>query len=188
MSNYLPWLLFAWLTFETIWDLRDRRIPLWFSLFMLIPGIILLGLDSWRTAILIILSLVFTEVRNSNPSLGLAGMVGSAVLIPVVSPALWPLAAGWWGLMLLWSLGVLGGADALAGLSLLLFFPSWKMLDALAAGILTWGLLMLLLRYGRKAGLRLWVVASTRARGAKAAGLGAYALAALFYALARIRG
>jgi len=186
--TYLPWLLLAWLTFETLWDLRDRRIPLWFSLVILIPGIIWLGLDSWRTAILIILSLAFTEVRNSNPGLGLTGMFGSAVLIPVVSPAHWPLAAGWWGLMLLWSLGILGGADALAGLSLLLFFPSWKMLVALVAGILTWSLLMLLLRYGRKAGLRLWVVASTRARGTKAAGLGAYALAALFYGLARIRG
>ena len=72
-------------------------------------------------------------------------------------------------------------SDALAGLSLMLFFPSWEMLASIVAGILIWSVALLILRYGRSAGLRLWTVASTRAAGTQAAGIGAYALAALIF-------
>ena len=74
-------------------------------------------------------------------------------------------------------------ASALAGLSLLLFFPSWTMLTCIAVGILAWFALLLVLRYGREAGLRLWTVFSAHAPGTRVAGLGAYALAALIYCL-----
>ena len=85
--------------------------------------------------------------------------------------------------MVIWLIGVIGGADALAGLSLLLFFPSWIMLACIVAGILIWSVLSLVFRYGRSAGLRLWTVASTRAAGTRAAGIGAYALAALIFSV-----
>jgi len=42
---------------------------------------------------------------------------------------------------------------------------------------------LLIFRYGRSAGLRLWTVASTRAAGTRAAGIGAYALAALIFSV-----
>ncbi len=43
VSPYIPWLLFGWLAFETIWDMSDKNIPVWFSLAMLIPGGIMLA-------------------------------------------------------------------------------------------------------------------------------------------------
>ena len=94
----------------------------------------------------------------------------TAALVPIVDVSYLPLSVGW-----------LGGADSLARLSLLTFYPEWKMLLAMAAGVLAWGLLVLLMRYGRQAGLRLWTVVSACASGTVAAGMPAFVLAMIAY-------
>jgi len=180
-ATLLPWLLFAWLTLEAIWDLRNQNVPVWFSLVMLLPGIILLAFDSFLVAINVVISLASTEVVQRIRPLGIAGLYLPLVVIPIIAPGSLPLVIGWALFVTLWLLGIVGGADALAGLSLLLFFPSWTMFACIVAGILIWSVALLILRYGRSAGLRLWTVASTRAAGTQAAGIGAYALAALIF-------
>ncbi len=177
----LPWLLLAWLTLEAIWDLRNHDIPIWFSLVMLLPGIILLAFDSFLAAIMVVMSLASTEVVQRIRPLGIAGLYLPLVVIPIIAPGSLPLVIGWALFVTLWLLGIVGGADALAGLSLLLFFPSWTMFVCIAAGILIWSVALLLLRYGRDAGLRLLTVVSARAKGTVAAGIPAFALAMVVY-------
>jgi len=184
--NYHLWLLFGWLVFETVWDLRSHNLPVWFSLAMLIPGIALLAIASPFVAILATVSLLSTEISRRYWLVGMAGMYIPLLAITLISPGCLPLALGWAVLMALWLANGIGGADALAGLSLLLFFPTWIMLACIVAGILIWSIVLLILRYGRSAGLRLWTVTSTRAAGTKVAGIGAYALAALIFGVYRI--
>ena len=184
--NYPLWLLFGWLVFETVWDLRNNDIPIWFSLAMLIPGIALFAIASPFVAILAAVSLLSTEISRRYWLVGMAGMYIPLLAITLISPGCLPLALGWAVLMALWLANDIGGADALAGLSLLLFFPTWIMLACIVAGILIWSIVLLILRYGRSAGLRLWTVTSTRAAGTKVAGIGAYALAALIFGVYRI--
>jgi len=57
------------------------------------------------------------------------------------------------------------------------------MLACIALGILAWFGLLLVVRYGKTAGLRLWTLLAARAGGARVAGIGAYALAALIYGI-----
>ena len=178
--------LFAWLTFETFWDLRDHRIPVWFSLVMLLPGLVWLtiSISPWP-AVLVAVSLAFTELVRRTLA-GIVGIFAPLLLTAILFHPLMPLAVGWAFLVFLWSFGILGGADALAGLALLSFFPSWAMVAAILAGTLAWSLALLWVRYRKDAGLRLWAVLSSRATGERQAGLGAYALAALFYGLGRL--
>jgi len=185
-ATLLPWLLLAWLTLEAIWDLRNQNIPVWFSLVMLIPGIILLGFDSFLVAIMVVISLASTEVVQRIRPLGIAGLYLPLVVILIIAPDSLPLVVGWALFVTLWLLGIVGGADALAGLSLLLFFPSWTMFACIATGILLWSVAFLILRYGRDAGLRILTVVNARAKGTVAAGIGAYALAALIFGVLEV--
>ena len=175
--------LFVWLAFETIWDLRDRNIPIWFSLAMLIPGIIMLAAHvSMWPSILITISVACTEAYRRARLIALIGIVAPPGLILALFPAIQSLAIGWLVIVSLWLAGVIGGADALAGLSLALFFPStWVMPIAILCGIFCWNTALLLLKYRQDAGLRVWTVLSARAKGESVAGIGAYALAVLFY-------
>jgi hypothetical protein len=175
--------LFAWLVFETIWDLRDRNIPIWFSLAMLVPGVIMLavGVSVWA-AILMGISVACTEAYRREKLIALIGIVLPPGLILVLFPALQPLAICWLVIVTLWMAGKIGGADALAGLSLSLFFPStWIISIAILCGIFCWNSALLLLKYRLDAGLRVWMVLRARAGGDTVAGIGAYALAVLYY-------
>jgi hypothetical protein len=176
--------LFLWLTFETLWDLRsrDHAIPVWLSLALLLPGLVWLGyfVSPWA-ALLMAVSLLSTEIYQRSLVVGFVGLFAPPPLVILISPALLPLMIGWAVLLSLWFLHVLGGADALAALVLLLFFPSWVMVMAILAGILCWSFALLWLKHRKDTGLRLWTVLRSRAAGSRQAGLGAYALAVLFY-------
>ena len=179
--------LFVWLVFETIWDLCDRNIPVWFSLLMLNPGIILLAITiSLWVAILMVVSIVSTEVYHRSRIAGLIGIFVPILLLAILFPVALPLVVGWGILVTLWLIKLLGGADALVGLSLLIFFPDWFMGAAILSGLLAWGVAMLIHRYGTQVGVRLWTVFQARLQGEKLPGIGAYALAALFYGLYRL--
>jgi len=181
--------LFLWLTFETIWDLRakDHKIPVWFSLVMLLPGLAWLGyfVSPWA-ALLMAVSIASTEIYPYSLASGFLGLFAPPPVIIFISPELMPLVIGWGILVTLWMLRILGGADALAALSLLLFFPTWPMAAAILAGILCWSLALLWVRYRKDTGLRLWTVLTSGAAGTEQAGLGAYTLAVLFYGVFRL--
>jgi hypothetical protein len=183
--------LFAWLIFETIWDLRDRNIPIWFSLAMLVPGFIMLvvGVSVWP-AILMVVSVVCTEAYRRAKPIALVGIVAPPGLILALFPALQPLTICWLVIVTLWLAGVIGGADALAGLFLVLFFPATLAMPiAILCGIFCWNTVHLLLKYRQDAGLRVWTVLRARAKGDTVAGIGSYALAVLFYgAYVLVRG
>ena len=184
LTNIIPLAcLFAWLVFETIWDLRDRNIPIWFSLVMLVSGVVLLavGVSVWPV-ILMVVSIACTEAYRRAKLIALIGIFAPPGLMIALFPTLQPLAICWFVMVSLWLTGVIGGADALAGLSLALFFPStWIMPIAILCGIFCWNTAFLLLKYRRDAGLRIWTVLSAKSKGENIAGIGAYALAVLFY-------
>jgi len=176
--------MFLCLTFGTIWDLRskDHKIPLWFSLVMLLAGLAWLGyfVSPWES-LLMAVSIASTKIYPYSLVIGLLGLFAPPPVVIFISPELTPLVIGWGILVILWMLHVIGGADALAALSLLLFFPTWPMAAAILAGILCWSLVLLWVRYRKDTGLRLWTVLTSGAAGTQQAGLGAYALAVLFY-------
>jgi len=178
--------LFLWLTLGTIWDLRakDHKIPLWFSLVMLLPGLIWLGyyVSLWA-ALLMAVSIASVNIYPHSLVIGSLGLFAPPPVVLFISPELMPLVIGWGILVTLWMLRVLGRADALAALSLLLFFPTWPMAVAILAGILCWSLELLWVRYRKDTGLRFWTVLTSRAAGTQQASLGAYALAVLFYGM-----
>jgi len=178
--------LFAWLVYETIQDLKDQNLPAWFSLAMLIPGVILLAVNrSIWPALLTTASVASTELYTQEKLprwTAILCIVAPPALIVALFPSLWPLAFGWELLAVLWLANMIGGADALAGLALLLFFPSaWMMVFAILGGIVVWGVVLLVLKYRKDSALRIWTLLSAKARGGTFAGIGAYALAVLFF-------
>jgi hypothetical protein len=78
------------------------------------------------------------------------------------------------------------GADALAGLALLLYFPSWLMIMSMLAGAIVWSLEVLIWRHGKNVHLRLWAVLQTHAKNNELPGFSVYALAILYYGLYRL--
>ncbi|MGB8212001.1 MAG: hypothetical protein WCE68_00450 [Anaerolineales bacterium] len=178
--------LCLWMILETIQDLRDRNIPVWYSLSIIMFGLVwLLANKTPWAALLMGISIISTEIYPYGLKVGrwLGGaiLLITAALTAVLYPVLLPLVVGWLILAVLWFLNILGGADALAATSLMLFFPSWGMAAAILVGMVCWSLFMLWLKYGKEMGLRLITVLQSKANGTRAAGLGAYAMAALFF-------
>ena len=180
-------LLLIWMTFEAGWNLFRRRLPLWFSLIPLGVGLVYLVISDqvWLAAI-IALAVMATEIE-ARP-LRLVGALISAMLIFLLSPGHLPLAVGWGLFSALWEIRVLYGADALAGLVLLIFFPSWLMLACIGIGLGLWGLIVLAMRYRRDVGLRLWTVLANRAGGTAYPAIGGFVLALIVYAFLLWKG
>ncbi|MBC8504328.1 MAG: hypothetical protein H8D34_05695 [Chloroflexi bacterium] len=173
-------LLLIWMTFEAGWNLFQRRLPLWFSLIPLGAGLVYLVVNNqaWLAAI-IALAVMATEIE-ARPS-RLVAVLLSVMLIILTSPDHLPLAVGWTLLFALWEFRVLYGADALAGLVLLIFFPYWLMLACIGIGLGSWAVIVLAMRYKRDFSLRLWTVLSNRAEGTAYPGIGGFVLALVVY-------
>jgi len=176
-----------WMTFEAGWNLFQRRLPLWFSLIPLGTGLVYLVLNNqtWL-AVIIALAVMATEIEVRP--LRLVGALISAMLIFLLSPGHLPLAVGWVLLSVLWEFRILYGADALAGLILLIFFPSWLMLASIGIGLGLWALIILAMRYRRDFGLRLWTVLVNRAEGTVYPAVGGFVLALVVYAFQSWKG
>jgi hypothetical protein len=172
--------LLVWLLTETIWDLKDRNIPRWFSIIPLMVGLIHLALDgNWLSAVLMTISILGTNIRGRWRYL----VVGMPVLVLVFLPGILPLAIGWSLLYLAWELGWFGGADALAGAYLLVWFPEWEMAVCIVIGVLMWILMIAGILFGKQAGLHIWTRVSAGVRGIKTPGLGAFLVALLLFCL-----
>ena len=180
-------LLLIWMTFEAIWNLFRRRLPLWFSLIPLGAGLVYSAANDqvWLAAT-IALAVMATEIEACP--LRMVGALLSVILIILLSPGHLPLAVGWIFLSALWEFRVLYGADALAGLVLLIFFPSWLMLACIGIGLGLWAVIVLVMRYRRNFGLRLWTVLSNRAEGTVYPGIGGFVLALVVYSLLLWKG
>ena len=173
-------LLLIWMTFEAGWNLFQRRLPLWFSLIPLGAGLVYLAVsDQAWLAVIIALAVMATEIE-ARP-LRMVGALLSVTLIILLSPDHLPLAVGWVLLSALWEVRVLYGADALAGLVLLIFFPSWFMLTCMGIGLGLWAVIVLAMRYKKDFGLRLWTVLANRANGTDYPGIGGFVLALIVY-------
>ncbi|MBC8507531.1 MAG: hypothetical protein H8D34_21910 [Chloroflexi bacterium] len=175
-------LLLIWMTFEAGWNLFQRRLPVWFSLIPLGAGLVYLATtgQTWLAAI-IALAVMATEI-DAHP-LRLVGALLAVMLITLLSPEHLPLAVGWMAFVALWEVRALYGADALAGLVLLIFFPSWFMLACIGIGLGLWALIVLAARYKRGFSLRLWTVLANRTRGTTYPAIGGFVLALVVYAL-----
>jgi len=174
-------LLLIWMTFEAGWNLFQRRLPVWFSLIPLGAGLVYLAAtgQAWL-AVVIALAVMATEIETRP--LRIVGALLAVMLITLLSPEHLPLAVGWIVFVAIWEVRVLFGADALAGLVLLLFFPSWLMLACIGIGLGLWALIVLAARYRRDFGLRLWTVLANRAKGTSYPAIGGFVLALVVYA------
>ena len=89
--------LFLWLAFETIWDLRvkDHKIPVWFSLVLLLPGLAWPGyfVSPWA-ALLMAVSIASTKIYPYSLVLGSLGLFSPPPLVIFISPELTPLVIG----------------------------------------------------------------------------------------------
>lgn len=180
-------LLLIWLAFEAGWNLFQRRLPVWFSLIPLGAGCVsLVAVDQIWLAVIIPLAVMATEIEAR--SLRITGALLAVVLMLLVSPAAIPLAASWLIFTALWEVRVLYGADALAGLALMIFFPSWWMLACIGIGLGLWALMVLALRYQQGFGLRLWTVLANRAKGTTYPSIGGFVLALVGYGLLLWKG
>ena len=172
-------LLFVWLIAETIWDIKSQEIPRWFSIIPLSLGLIAFAFDrSGWVALLMTVSILVTNITQPWQRRLL-------LVVPAILVGIWgymPLAAGWLLLYLAWEAGVLGGADALAGLYLLVWFPVLPMLAMLIVGLLFWNLGILILRHGRETGPRLWTTITNRTDATRAPGMGAFLIALVLFA------
>ena len=180
-------LLLIWMTFEAGWNLFQRRLPVWFSLIPLGAGLVYLAAtgQAWL-AVVIALAVMATEIETRP--LRIVGALLAVMLITLLSPEHLPLAVGWIVFVALWEVRVLFGADALAGLVLLIFFPSWLMLACVGMGLGLWALIVLAARYRRDFGLRLWTVLANRAKGTSYPAIGGFVLALVAYALLLWKG
>ncbi|MBU0510187.1 MAG: hypothetical protein KJ638_00600 [Chloroflexi bacterium] len=172
-------LLFVWLIAETVWDFKNPEIPRWFSIIPLSLGLIAFALGSGWGALLLAASILATNITHPWPRRGL-------VIVPAILVGIWvnmPLAAGWLLLYLAWELNILGGADALAGLYLLVWFPVLPMLATLIAGLFLWNLGSLILRHGRETGLHLWTTITNKTAATRAPGMGAFLIALFLFVL-----
>ena len=174
-------LLLIWMTFEAGWNLFQRRLPVWFSLIPLGAGLVYLAAtgQAWL-AVVIALAVMATEIETRP--LRIVGALLAVMLITLLSPEHLPLAVGWIVFVAIWEVRVLFGADALAGLVLLLFFPSWLMLACIGIGLGLWALIVLAARYRRDFGLRLWTVLVNRAKGTSYPAIGGFVLALVVFA------
>ena len=180
-------LLLIWMTFEAVWNLFRRRLPLWFSLIPLGAGLVYLAVSNqaWIAAT-IALAVMATEIETRP--LRMVGTLLSVILIILSSPGHLPLAVVWVLLSALWEVRVLFGADALAGLVLLIFFPYWLMLACIGIGLGLWSLIVLAMHYKRDFGLRLWTVLANRAGGTEYPAIGGFVLALVVYAFLSWKG
>ena len=180
-------LLLIWMTFEAGWNLFQRRLPVWFSLIPLGAGLVYLAASdqAWLAAI-IALAVMATEIETRP--LRLMSALLSVMLIGLLSPGHLPLAVGWVLFSALWEIRVLYGADALAGLILLIFFPSWLMLACIGIGLGLWAVIMLAMHYKQNFGLRLWTVLANRAGGTAYPSIGGFVLALIVYAFLLWKG
>ncbi len=180
-------LLLIWMTFEAGWNLFQRRLPVWFSLIPLGAGLVYLAAtgQAWL-AVVIALAVMATEIETRP--LRIVGALLAVMLITLLSPEHLPLAVGWIVFVALWEVRVLFGADALAGLVLLIFFPSWLMLACVGMGLGLWALIVLAARYRRDFGLRLWTVLVNRAKGTSYPAIGGFVLALVVFAFLVLKG
>lgn len=166
--------LFAWLLAETIWDLKERDIPRWFSVIPLTAGLIHLAwTGNWLAALLMAFSILGTHITHP----GRYVMVATPIIFLAFLPDMLPLAIGWSLLYLAWELRWFGSADALAGAYLLIWFPAWEMLVGIVFGILVWNGAVALIRYGKDAGLQIWTTTKAHALGTSVPGMGAFLIA-----------
>jgi hypothetical protein len=167
-------ILFAWLFVETIWDLKERDIPRWFSIIPLATGLIHLAwVGDWPAALLMLISILGTHITHP----GRYVVVAAPIIFLAFLPGMFPLAIGWSLLYLAWELGWFGGADALAGAYLLIWFPAWEMLIGIVLGILVWNVGVALIHYGKDAGLQIWTTTKAHALGTSVPGMGAFLIA-----------
>ena len=172
--------LLVWLLLETVWNLKDRDIPRWFSIIPLAAGLIhLVWAGNWLAAVLMLFSILGTHITHS----GRYVVVAAPIIFLAFLPEILPLAIGWVLLYLAWELGWFGGADALAGAYLLIWFPGWEMLIGIVLGIIIWNLALAMKMFGKQAGLQIWSRVSAGMKGLKTPGLGAFLLVVHLYYL-----
>lgn len=168
--------LMAWLIWETLWDFRDQNLPVWFSLVPLIGGLIYrVALGDWPAALFVALVVASTNLSNPAWRLPALGVLGAVALVDL--PAAWlPLIAGVALSDLLFELGVMGGADALAVIYVLTWFPSWQALAAMLAGTLIVATALLVARHGWRAPLQFVNALRGKSAPTEAPGIAGFAL------------
>lgn len=178
--------LTLWLLWEAWWDYHDQNLPIWFSLVPLAAGLIWRAISGdWGAALFAALLVASTHFAQPIWRIGSLGVL--AGLAAANLPPSWlPFIAGCVLAELLFELGAMGGADALAVIYALLWFPSWTALAALLAGMLLLSVIELIVRYRGRV-LRQFAGALTGKRQpTEAAGMGGLAAGFAVFTLTQL--
>jgi Flp pilus assembly protein protease CpaA len=175
--------LIVWMIVESVWDLRDQNIPIFFSLVPLIAGAAYL----WYTGqVAVAISIVLlVAATNLPPTARLISVVILALIsFANIPPAYYPLLAGFLIVFAFFHLNIMGGADALAAVYALVWFPYWSMLAALMAGMLIAAIVIIAIKYRRNTAKHLIETISKNQSGTRAPTLTGFLLGVFAFTVA----
>lgn len=140
------------------WDLKTRRVPHLVTWPVLLVATALRAwMGSWMVPVLL-LALVLAELVPEFwrvPTVVALGGLGQTVAWTLDDPAA-QLIALWWAILyILWTLHILGGADARVFMAMVALFPDLALVAALWGGFLVAGFVWLAVIYRRHAWLPL---------------------------------
>lgn len=151
-------ILSALLIGASAWDLKTRRVPHLLTWPMLLAATALrTWMGSWILPVFLlalVLAELVPEAWRVSAVVALGGL-GQAVAQMLDDPAA-QLISLWWAIVyVLWTLHVLGGADARLFMALVALFPDVTLVAALWGGFLVAGVVWLVVMYRRHAWLGL---------------------------------
>ena len=160
-------ILSALLIGASAWDLKTRRVPHLLTWPALLAATALrTWMGSWILPVLLLV-LVLAELVPEFwrvPAVVALGGLGQAVPQMLDDPAA-QLISLWWAIVyVLWTLHVLGGADARLFMALVVLFPDVTLVAALWGGFLVVGVVWLVVMYRRHA----WIGLVQASRGVQA--------------------
>ncbi len=176
-------ILVIWMAVEAVWDLRDQNIPLFFSLVPLILGAAYLAFEGqYMMAAGVVLLVAATNLPPTARLLSI--VVLAAILLANIPQSFYPLLVGFLIVFAFFHLNIMGGADALAAVYALVWFPYWVMLAFLMGGMLISAIIIITLKYRRNTAKHMIDTISNSQAGTRAPTLTGFLLGTSAFAVA----
>ena len=176
-------ILIVWMAAESIWDLRDQNIPLFFSLVPLLGGVAYLCFTGqYGVGIAVALLVAATNLPASARLISVLIIAG--ISFANIQPAYYPLLVGFLIVFAFFHMNIMGGADALAAVYALVWFPYWSMLAFLMTGMLISAIVIIAIKYRRKMAKHMVETISKNQAGTRAPTLTGFLLGTSIFTVA----